>query len=714
MDVELLAPAGSWEAMEGAIGAGADVVYAGGRLFGARAYAENFSEDELCRAIDYAHLRKCRFYLTINTLLKNREISEQLDPYLLPLYEQGLDAVIVQDLGVFAHIRRRFPDLPIHASTQMAVTGVHGAKMLEAAGASRIVAARELTFEELEKIREGTSLEIEAFVHGALCYSYSGRCLFSSMLGGRSGNRGRCAQPCRLPYQMGKKSGQLLSPKDICTLNLLPKILDAGVYSLKIEGRMKQPDYVAGVVSIYRRYLDDLDKGIRPDPGQLERDMGYLRDLFSRGGFCQGYFQGRPGPDMIAFKNEKKTGACQVKIRKRKEKIKGYLMLSSDSRAILEISSGDCAVTVTGEAPQKAEKRPTARARISEQMRKTGETAFDFEDFRLEMEEELFIPVSHLNDLRRKGIQALEQALLQGYRRSALSLPGQTKEEQVCSGETPVGSGETRISLEASCETLAQWQVLEGIKELRELFLSISLFEKICQEKGGGYFRELSARRDWSLALPHMTRCWDLDWILRACGRALSYGCKEFLVRDLESFSLLAGEGWAGRCRLDASMYTFNDEAVDLWRAQGVAADMVPLELNQKEIAHRDNSMSSVMVYGYIPLMVSAQCLRKNTGRCDRQGRCLELKDRYDKVFPVQCYCGSCYNIIYNSLPYGLPGYREILQGMGLHRFFMSFTVEDGACTEKVAHAFVRSYIQGGRIEEEFSFTKGHMKRGVG
>ncbi len=714
MTVELLAPAGSWEAMEGAIGAGADAVYAGGRLFGARAYAENLSEDELCRAIDYAHLRKCRFYLTVNTLLKNREIEEQLDPYLLSLYEQGLDAVIVQDLGVFAHIRRRFPDLPIHASTQMAVTGAHGAKILEAAGAARVVTARELTFGELKEIREETSLEIEAFVHGALCYSYSGRCLFSSMLGGRSGNRGRCAQPCRLPYQAGGKSGRLLSPKDICTLELLPKILEAGVYSLKIEGRMKQPDYVAGVVSVYRRYLDDLDKGIRPDPGQLERDKKFLQDLFSRGGFCRGYFQGKPGPSMIAFQDEKKISAHSVKIRKRKEKIKGYLMLSSASRAILELSSGDCTVTVTGETPQKAEKRPTTRERITEQMCKTGDTAFDLEEFLLEMKEELFVPVSQLNDLRRKGIQALEQALLQRYRRPDPDPPGLVKKEQVRPGKGAAGSGKREMSLEASCETLDQWQILEGMEGLKELFLGISLFEEICRREGGGYFRGVSVRRDWSLALPHIVRHRDLDRILRVCGRALSYGCKGFLVRDLESFGLLAERGWAGRCRLDASMYTYNDEAVDFWRGQGVAADMVPLELNEKEIAHRDNSMSSVMVYGYIPLMISAQCVQKNTGRCDRQKKCLTLKDRYKKSFPVQCYCESCYNVIYNSLPYGLPGHKEILQGMGLDRAFLSFTVEDAARTESVAQAFIRAYVQGERIEEEFSFTKGHMKRGVG
>ena len=704
MEVELLAPAGSWEAMEGAIGAGADAVYAGGALFGARAYAENFSVDELCRAIDHVHIRKRKLYLTVNTLLKNREISERLDEYLLPMYRQGLDGVIVQDLGVFSHIRERFPDLPLHASTQMAVTGVSGAKMLEEAGASRIVAARELSLGELRQIREGTSLEIEIFIHGALCYSYSGRCLFSSMLGGRSGNRGRCAQPCRLPYQAGGRRGCLLSPKDICTLELLPQIIEAGVSSLKIEGRMKQPGYVAGVVSVYRKYLDlPLEEW---DPKELKEDKEFLKGLFHRGGFCQGYLREDPGPAMIALQIEKKTGAWKVEIRKSKEKIKGYLMLSSHTRAILEVSSGDCRAVVTGKVPERALRQPTARERILEQMCKTGETPFEFEDFCLEMEEGLFIPISQLNDLRREGLCLLEEKLLQRYRRQGgpdvYDRPPQR-----------VGTAKKDVILSASCETLGQWKILEGMDGVKEVFLGIPLFERICRREGGRYFRSLSQRRDWSLAMPHITRHKDLDRLFEDCSQALSYGCKGFLVRDLESFSFLAGNGWSGLCHLDASLYTFNDEAVDFWRRQKVAADMVPLELNQKEIAHRDNSMSSMMVYGYIPLMVSAQCVQKNTGKCDGQSGRLFLKDRYKKGFPVQCCCDLCYNIIYNSLPYGLLGYRDVLLEMGLYRFLLSFTLESPGRTKEVAEAFQKAYIQGQQVSGEFSFTKGHMKRGV-
>lgn len=713
MKVELLAPAGSWEAMEGAFGAGADAVYLGGAQFGARAYAKNFSENELRQAIDYAHVRNCKLYLTVNTLFKNRELAGRLDSYLLPLYRQGLDGVIVQDLGVLAYIRKRFPDLPIHASTQMAITGANGAKMLEHAGAVRAVPARELTLEELGKIRRETSLEIETFVHGAMCYCYSGQCLFSSILGGRSGNRGRCAQPCRLPYEANGRRAHLLSPKDMCTVRLLPEIIKAGVSSLKIEGRMKQPEYVAGVTSVYRKYLDYCLEGqtaAQWDKKQLKRDMEFLRNLFHRGGFCQGYYKEEPGPSMIAFQNEKKIGGCPVEIRKRKEKIKGYLILSSHSRAILEITSNGGKVTVTADAPQKALKQPTDRERIVSQMKKTGDTPFWFEDFRLDMEEDIFVPVGQLNRLRREGIEALERKLLRPYRRDADAPAAVDAPLGDALPENDGAAGE--ILFAASCENEGQHQALEALEGIQEIYISVPLFESLYEKRGAEYFHELARRRKWFLALPHVVRDRDLDRIFNVCSQALSLGAQGFLARNLESFAFLREKGWAGKCHLDAGLYAYNDWAVDFWGKLDAAADMVPFELNEKEIAHRDNSRSYMTVYGYIPLMISAQCIQKNTQECDGGGRLLFLADRYKKEFPVQCCCDFCYNIIYNSLPYGLPEYRETLEKMGLRRFFLSFTVENPARTKKVAQAFLDAY-RHGKAAEGFSFTRGHMKRKV-
>ena len=262
---ELLAPAGSLESLKAAVNAGADAVYIGGTKFGARAYANNLTEEDMKWAIDYTHLHGVSLYMTINTLLKDRELEEDLYNYVKPYYEHGLDAVIVQDFGVLKALSEWFPDLPLHVSTQMTVTGAEGFEFLkDFPNVTRIVTSRELSMEELAHIRHNTDFEIESFIHGALCYCYSGQCLLSSVIGGRSGNRGRCAQPCRLPYDVlengscisGKDEKYILSPKDMNTLEILPQLLDMGIDSLKIEGRMKRPEYTAGVVSIYRKYID--------------------------------------------------------------------------------------------------------------------------------------------------------------------------------------------------------------------------------------------------------------------------------------------------------------------------------------------------------------------------------------------------------------------------------------------------------------------------
>ena len=362
MKLELLAPAGSIAGMKAVIAAGADAVYIGGSRFGARAYAENPNEEELVRAIRYAHLRGVRVYLTVNTLLRDEELAE-LPAWLSPYVAAGLDAVLVQDLGVLRLLRREFPHLTIHASTQMTVTGPEGAMLLRDLGVSRVVPAREMSLSELSRIHEKSGLEVEAFVHGALCVCFSGQCLFSSLLGGRSGNRGRCAQPCRLTYRFGKgwsekagqdkdarskgketsnkypqaekrgaqkktfqaqAEGELLSPKDLCALDILPAMAAAGVVSFKIEGRMKQPAYAAGVTAVYRKYLDLIGSGkpYRVDPADRER----LYTLFNRGGFTDGYFTRRNGPEMMTRKGRVLTGA--------EEKARAELYAEMDGRYV--------------------------------------------------------------------------------------------------------------------------------------------------------------------------------------------------------------------------------------------------------------------------------------------------------------------------------------------------------------------------------------------
>lgn len=336
MRSELLAPAGSFESMISAVMAGADAVYMGGNRFGARAYADNPKEDQLKEAIDFCHLHDVRLYLTVNTLVKEGEMN-QLYEFLAPYYETGLDGVIVQDLGVLSYLKRQFPGMELHASTQMNVHNADSARLLKNYGVDRVVLARELSLEEIREIAK-TGAELEVFVHGALCYCYSGQCLLSSMIGGRSGNRGRCAQPCRLPYQAeadGRRAeGHLLSPKDICTLELLPEILSAGVYSLKIEGRMKRPEYVAGVVRIYRKYLDLYRDCGREGYRVRKEDIRQLMDLYNRGGFCEGYFRTSNGPKMMSISRQNHYGTVAAKVL---ESGRGLLKL----KALEPLSKGD-------------------------------------------------------------------------------------------------------------------------------------------------------------------------------------------------------------------------------------------------------------------------------------------------------------------------------------------------------------------------------------
>ena len=713
-NVELLAPAGSYEGFEAALGAGADAVYVGGAMFGARAYAKNFQEEELLRAIDTAHIHGKKLYLTVNTLLKNRELKEELLTYLTPFYQAGLDAVIVQDLGVFSLLREHFPGLHLHASTQMTVTGPEGMKFLEEQGAARVVAARELSLEELSRMHQASPIEIEAFVHGALCYSYSGQCLMSSILGGRSGNRGRCAQPCRLPYQVtqyGKKEKEFcpLSLKDICTIEILPEILKAGVTSLKIEGRMKQPSYTAGVTAMYRKYLDLLLSRGKENYRISEKDKKYLLDLFNRGGSCTGYYQMGNGPQMMAFTNEKKTKDLSLELKQRKEKIRGQLYLFPGSQAILNITCRDVTVSVSLGEVQYAKSQPVTSERVRQQLERLGNTPFIWESLDIEMDDSIFVPMKVLNELRHQALEELEEQLLGRYRRA---LPGKLLEFVQKKSFTPVSD----LPVYVSCENIQAGELLVRDPDIRGIYFPYCLMEKYL-EKG------LANSKEMYLSLPHITRGNPPEGYLEQIKKWLKQGMTGFLVRNLESYSRLRRLGLTGKCVLDHSLYTWNDEALAFWKSQGVLRTTVPLELNEKELRHRDNENSEMIVYGMLPLMHSAQCVRKNTLGCNHKEERLTLKDRYDKDFPAVCYCdpwktgntkgtGPCYNIIYNSLPYGLLGEHERVRALGVSSIRLSFTLETPEETGKILEDFKAAY-RGGAVLHQYEFTKGHFKRGA-
>lgn len=739
MDIELLAPAGSYEALEAAFSAGADAVYIGGSQFGARAYADNLDEEKMCRAIDLAHLQGKKLYLTVNTLLKDSEIEEQLFRYLLPYYREGLDGVIVQDFGVLELIREAFPLLPIHASTQMAVTGASGARVLKELGVKRVVTARELSLAEISDIRKQTNIEIESFVHGALCYCYSGQCLMSSLIGGRSGNRGRCAQPCRLPYEVFEKGKRLnsdktaypLNTKDMCTLELLPEIIRAGVTSLKIEGRMKKPEYTAGVVSVYRKYLDLYREN--PENYQVQKaDLKLLFDLFNRDGFNQSYYLERNGRDMMALRNEKLTSDRQDHIQPLYQKIRdrwiseklqtgidGRLKLEEGRPARLTLVYGSFAAEVEKEGIQAAKNQPVTEERVRVQMEKTGNSPFCFQKLEIEMEDRLFIPMQVLNELRREALGRLEKAVLDAYRRDVPAperKAGSRMRGRAAGTGQEQDSGEKRRELWGSVETFAQLRVLEEMPGIYGIYLPVSLFAgvRFYEETSKTTADLLKKGKGVRLALPHITRAGEDGYYMENLKKLAEDGVDGFLVRNLEDFGLLKERGLEDKVILDAGMYTMNGCALQFWEKQGVFHDTVPLELNQKEIRSRENAGSEMILYGRAPMMISAQCLKKNLDRCTHSHAMLSLRDRMGKQFPVACCCDSCYNVIYNSLPTSLLTEAEAVQKAGCASYRLCFTVEDEEETRSAALRFVDAYVYGKKADEEISeYTRGHYKRGV-
>ena len=423
---ELLAPAGSLLVCKAAVFAGADAVYMGGQKYSARAFAKSSlsEEDELLSAIEFCHLYGVKLFMTVNTLFKETEIKGLLE-YMDPYVEAGVDAVIVQDLGVAKVLRETYPDLPLHASTQMTANTREAVSLLSSFGMERIVLSRELSLKDISDIYESTGAELEVFVHGAMCYSYSGACFMSSLLGGRSGNRGRCAGTCRLPYTTAGKKGNFLSMKDMNTLDSLEEILKAGAYSLKIEGRMKSELYTATVVSIYRKYLDMALRGERYTVSDEDRKL--LKTVYDRGGETSYLYQ-HNAKDMIALTDRpfrKEEEELTAFIRKSMEERERRLSLSMELKVktgevlALSLQHEDICITVCGEQPvEKAKQRATAKEEMEKQLLKLGNSCFYAKALRIIGEEQVFIPLSALNALRREGCERVREAILAKSRRN--------------------------------------------------------------------------------------------------------------------------------------------------------------------------------------------------------------------------------------------------------------------------------------------------------
>lgn len=716
--VEILAPAGSYESLRAAVCAGADAVYIGGMQFGARAYAKNLTQEELEEAIDYVHIHGRKFYLTVNTLLKDKEI-DRLYEYLKPYYERGLDGVIVQDVGAASYIREHFPGLALHASTQMTITGRRGASFMKSRGITRVVPARELSLEEIRIMKEETGLEVECFVHGALCYCYSGQCLLSSMIGGRSGNRGQCAQPCRLPYSVeGGRPCDLMSLKDLCTIDLLPELMEAGIDSFKIEGRMKQPDYVYTVTRLYRKYADLYCQKGRAGYQVSREDREKLLGAYQRRGYSEGYYRQHNGKEMISFRRppgrEEETAAYpDYKIQ---EKINGKLILSLGQSARLLLEYGTYRIECEGPKPEPAMRQPLQASRVEQQMRKTGNTQFAFERMEVCMEGDLFLPMQALNELRRDGLAALTDRVLSDYRRKA-ERTQEAKEEAASSREKRMACGDARPGkaskdpqLALLVRSLSQLKAAVECKEAECIYIDLPPQEI---KEAARMIQSVQSGKKHYLAMPYIFRE-DAALRLEKAYGMIRLSFDGILVRNWESLQWLLEHAYNKEIRGDYNLYACNRFSKRFMQEGGIKRFTAPVELNARELKELDIRGQSLIAYGYQPVMVTAGCIGKTMDRCDAKEGWLHIRDRYKKKFAVKKCCAYCYNIIYNSSPLYLADKAQELLSLEPAEIRLDFSTEGTEQMRRIILDYVRGIIWREEVQApDMEYTRGHFKRGV-
>lgn len=727
--VELLAPAGDPACFRAAVNAGADAVYLGGEQYGARAYAGNFSPDEIINALRIAHLSGRKIYLTVNTLVKESEFAG-LIPYVAPLYDAGLDGVIVQDIGVLNCLRESFPGLELHASTQMTITDVYGAAYLQRLGVCRVVPARELSLDEIRGIKDQTGLDIECFIHGAMCYAYSGQCLFSSILGGRSGNRGRCAGPCRLPYTDKKNRTQYpLSLKDMYTLPILPELMQAGIDSFKIEGRMKSPEYVAGVTAMYRKYIDLYLQDPKRAYSVTPSDEQVIRQLYIRSDTCTGYYQRHNDRSMVTLGEPGYSGSSPAVLNDIQNRfiahnvllpVTGHAAVRAGEAAKLTLEHNGISVTVTGKAASQAVNKPLSRADIAQKLGKLGDTSFTLTDLTIDTDGASFMPVRELNELRRTAVSGLEEALLKQYELAR-------KTDHVKTDRKPAGS-RVRGRKDADAEvnefcvyvtTYEQLLTVSAFPGIRSLYVNADLFHDRMEA-----LSSLQPGKEYILVLPHILRKRSYPY-LPAYEKLLGSGSfSGVMVRNYGELQWLYGIGYAGRIESDHTVYAWNNASL-AFLADQLDCITLPLELNRKELDRLSADYStSFVLYGYIPLMYSANCVRKTLQHCINDVRSADnkydLTDRYQNPFTVTQNCIHCYNILYNTVPLSLHGHLDaVLEKRKYNRLRLDFSIESAAQTKAVLSYYLSRMTKVLHKEmpsEVFpykEFTNGHYKRGV-
>lgn len=672
---ELLAPAGSPEGVRAAVQSGAGAVYMGFGTFNARRNAQGFSHEEMADAIAYCRARNVKSNITLNILVGDRELDDALEDAKF-LYEAGADALIVQDLGMSYAIRCALPDIPLHASTQMSLHNLAGVEAAAEMGITRAVLARELSFEQIRFITKNASIETEVFVHGALCFCHSGQCYMSALIGRRSGNRGLCAQPCRLQYSLGgRMDDHPLSLKDNCLVDQIRRLEEAGVASLKIEGRMKRPEYTGIVTGVYA-------KAIREQRNPDKEEMELLEKTFSRQGFTQGYFIGDK-LDMFGVRSEPDKDADKIFAAARKQYAEGemrrvpvhfYTVLEKGEhiKAIAFDDDGHKAIA-TGPVPERAKRQGLTEQYLTEQMFKTGGTPYNCIENKAKAEPGLYLPASEINELRRKLIAQLSAEREKAPERRTLRIPAPPV-------NVPAISDPARIYQVRTAE-----QLTPELAELKPDYIYFPAMELAENFDPLRPFIDNGARP--VAVMPRVITDDQSREVYAALEKLFDYGVNEALTGNLGHVFIARQAGM--KVRGDFGLNAFNSYTLRVLQDAGFISATASFELRLAQIKAMAKPVDTeLIIYGRLPLMVSDQCIiRQSAGRCNCQTPG-QLSDRMGSVFPVVKEFG-CRNVIYNAHKLYLADKRDDLYALGLWGLRMLFTTESPRECVEVAKGYL-------------------------
>jgi len=693
--MELLAPAGSMEALRAAVCNGADAVYLGADTFNARMNARNFSAADLQEAVVYCHVRGVKVHLTLNTLVLDREMPRAAELIRLAA-SCGVDAFIVQDLGVVSLCRQLAPDVPIHASTQMSIHSLEGVMEAAALGCSRVVLARELPAEEIAHICKKSPVEIEVFVHGALCMCYSGQCYLSSVIGRRSGNRGQCAQPCRLPYGYGRfeSTRYPLSLKDNCLAGELDELRRMGVASIKIEGRMKRPEYVAIVTRAYRTVLN----GGKLTPSDLQE----LETAFSRQGFTDGYFRGQTGSDMFGRRQEgEDTAGLFASARATYEQgepqrigVRFYAMIRRGEPAQLAVEDPDGNLCRTrGPVPEQAVYRSLTPQDLEQQLKKTGGTPYLCTAVRSSLDPDLMLPASAINAMRRDVIAELT------------AKRGRAAPARLNAYDEPPRydgiAGEPQLTIAVR----TAGQITSRMLSMKPTVLYVPLSELA---EHPDLPQRVSVETQLAAILPRVIWSGELAPIARQLRTVYEMGVRQVLAGNLGQLHIARAAGFA--VRGDFGLNIVNSRAMRYLREQGLDSQLLSFELTLPQIRDISKAVpAELLIYGRLPLMLMENCVMKNrTGICACQTGTVRLVDRVGEEFPIVKDPGTCRNVLLNGKKLYLLDKKDALRGMGLWALRLQFTTENPGEIDKVLMDY-----QGRAVFDAGSYTRGLYSRGV-